>query len=138
MRRNVILDTSALVALLQKRDPYHQWAGNQLATIRPPLFTCEPVLTEACFLMSRTSNGVEAIFELMETDLVELAFELKNELASVRSLIDRYANVPMSLADACLVRMSELYDNSTIFTLDSDFHIYRKHGNQPIPLIIPA
>ena len=51
--------------------------------------------------------------------------------------IERYANVPMSLADSCLVRMSELLGESLLFTLDSDFRIYRRHGRQKIPLLIP-
>jgi predicted nucleic acid-binding protein len=51
--------------------------------------------------------------------------------------MQRYASVPMSLADACLVRMSEVYENSQIITLDSDFTIYRKQRNQTIPVIMP-
>ena len=137
MKQTIIIDTGALVAFLQKRDFYHQWAMSQMATIRAPLLTCEAVLTETCYLTSRTSNGMDTVLELMETGLVQVAFEIKNEFAAVRALIDRYTNVPMSFADACLARMSELLPDSTIFTTDSDFHIYRKHGNQPIPLIIP-
>lgn len=49
----------------------------------------------------------------------------------------RYADVPMSLADACLVRMSELSDDASVLTLDSDFRIYRRLGRQAIPLLTP-
>jgi predicted nucleic acid-binding protein len=64
-------------------------------------------------------------------------FSLSDEVETVQTLIKKYDNVPMSLADACLVRMSELIDNSVVFTLDSDFHIYRKNGKRKIDLIIP-
>ena len=58
--------------------------------------------------------------------------------AEVASLMIRYANVPMSLADACLVRMSELYPNSAVLTADSDFNIYRRHTRQIIPVLMPT
>jgi hypothetical protein len=109
----------------------------QFAEILPPLATCEAVFTEACYLARRTGVGVQAILELVERGVVRVAFELEENFASVSALIQRYANVPMSLADACLVRMSELVPNCVIFTLDSDFRIYRRHGRQKIPLLIP-
>jgi predicted nucleic acid-binding protein len=62
---------------------------------------------------------------------------LDAELAAVMSLLTRYQSVPVSLADAELVRMAELYPNSTIFTLDTDFQIYSKNRDRPIPLISP-
>lgn len=59
------------------------------------------------------------------------------ELAAVVALLTRYQSVPVSLADAELVRMAELHSNNTVFTLDSDFQIYRKNRDRPIPLLIP-
>jgi predicted nucleic acid-binding protein len=59
------------------------------------------------------------------------------ELAAVRRLVARYRDRPMSLADACLVRLAELFDEAEVITLDRDFSIYRKHGRQTIPLISP-
>lgn len=65
---------------------------------------------------------------------VIIDFRLGAEVNRIRELMKRYRNVPMSLADACLVRMNELIPGSTILTLDSDFQIYRKNQNDPIDL----
>ena len=67
--------------------------------------------------------------------MLNLAFNLQNEISPLNTLFAKYSNVPMSLADGCLVRLSESNPQSSIFTLDSDFQIYRKNGNQPIALI---
>jgi uncharacterized protein len=93
------------------------------------------VLTEACYLARRTDGGTPAVLELIERGVVRLAFDLENNFSDVSSLMYRYANVPMSLADACLVRMSELIPNCVVLTLDSDFRIYRRHKRQRIPIL---
>jgi hypothetical protein len=95
-------------------------------------------LAEASYLAQRTHGGVQAVLELFERGVVRLAFSLGEHFTPVASFMQRYANVPMSLADACLVRMAELVPDCVVVTLDSDFHIYRRHGRQKIPLLIPA
>ncbi|HJT76894.1 MAG TPA: PIN domain-containing protein [Gemmataceae bacterium] len=137
MIRDVVVDTGPLIALLELRDQHHAWVQSQFAEIVPPLLTCEAVLTEACYLARRTRGRAQATLELFERGVVRLAFDLGANFAPVSSLIRRYANVPMSLADACLVRMSELVAGGVVFTLDCDFRIYRRHGRQKIPLVIP-
>jgi predicted nucleic acid-binding protein len=135
--RNGLLDTGPLIALIDKRDEHHAWARAQFAQTVPPLLTCEAVLTEACHLAQRTDGGMQAVLELVERGVIRLAFDLAANFAPVSSLIGRYANVPMSLAHACLVRMSELAADCVVFTLDSDFRIYRRHKRQKIPLLMP-
>ena len=98
------------------------------------MLTCEAVITEACFLL-RQKQGL--LFNLMDAGFLEVEFSLKYDAHSVCKLMDKYADVPMSLADACLVRMSEIHDGSKIFTLDGNFRIYRRNGRQTIPLICP-
>ena len=137
MIRSVILDTGPLIALINHRDHSHRWTQSQFADIQAPLLTCEPVLTEACYLARRIHGGTQATLELFERGVVRLAFDLAENFSEVSTLIQRYENIPMSLADACLVRMSELVANSTVLTLDSDFRIYRRHKRQRIPLLIP-
>ncbi|MFN6487461.1 MULTISPECIES: hypothetical protein [unclassified Nostoc] len=73
---------------------------------------------------------------LLDTGLIQIPFRLSDEIGTVRELLKRYQNVPMSLADACLVRMSELINGSSVLTLDSDFRVYRKNKNEMIDLII--
>ena len=138
MRRQFLLDTGVLVALLSKSDAFHQWAIPTVTTVNQPLLTCEAVITEACFLLQRDSRSQQAVLSLVNKGALQIGFCLLDEVETIKELITRYENVPMSLADACLVRMTELHPESTILTLDSDFRIYRKHRNQEIPVIMPA
>jgi predicted nucleic acid-binding protein len=134
---SVIVDTGPIVALIDADDQYHSWAKAQLARLRPPLLTCEAVLTEACFLLSRAGVNPSAVTQLVERGMLHVVALFDDEAPSITSLIRRYANVPMSLADACLVRLVELTPHSTVFTADSDFHIYRQKGRRLIPILAP-
>ena len=134
----IIIDTGVIVAYLSKSDKFHQWAKVELSKINPPLLTCEAVVVESCFLLKSTYGVVDLIFSLLRTKQITIPFSLTNEMAEVEVLMKRYENVPISLADACLVRMSELISGSLILTLDSDFRIYRKNRNEAIDLIIPV
>jgi uncharacterized protein len=137
MLRQGIVDTGVLVALIDRRDQYHAWVSTQLAEVEPPLLTCEAVVSETWFLLQRVSNGREALLLLLEQGQVKVQFDLDLEMVSVVALMKRYQSVPVSLADAELVRMAELHPKSSVFTLDSDFQIYRKNRDIPIPLISP-
>jgi len=138
MDGGVVIDTGPLVAFLNRRDEWHQWAVDRLSEIAPPMQTCESVLAEATFLLRKSPGGAQAVLEMVERDLVQLAFELDAELDHVRRLMKKYADQPMSLADACLVRMSETHPRARILTLDRDFKRYRRLGRQVIPLIAPS
>lgn len=133
----VVTDTSPLVAALLRRERHHAWTKEQLAALSPPLITCEPVLTEAIYLLRTNRAAVGALFAFMRRGLLEIRFSLSSELSAVHALLRKYATVPMSLADACLVRMAELHAGSTVLTLDQDFRVYRKHGRQVIPVLMP-
>jgi uncharacterized protein len=134
---SVIVDTGPIVALLDADDQHHAWVKAQFARLRPPLITCEAVLTESCFLIARGGGGASAVIQLAERGVLSVAQLFDAEAASVARLMRRYENVPMSLADACLVRLIELTSQSTLFTLDSDFEIYRQKGRRLIPLLAP-
>lgn len=137
MPRNIILDTGALIAFLMPKDKYHKWAVNQFSKITDPVITNEAVITEACFLAQRISNGQETILKLIRQGHITISFNLNQEIEVIENLMQRYATIPMSLADACLVRMSELNKDSVILTIDSDFQIYRRHRQQTISVIMP-
>ena len=137
MRTKLLADTGLLVALVDRRDGYHSWAKAQVEGIDPPLYTCEPVLTEACFLLRHLPGGSQAILDLVQKGLVQVELSLQGEVADIKRLLMRYADVPMALADACMVRLSELSEDSVLWTLDSDFKIYRRNGRSAIPLRIP-
>lgn len=138
MSKKVIIDTGVLVAYLNKREQLHEWAKSELNKINGPLFTCEAVIVESYFLLQGTYGVVDLVFSLLRTKQIAIPFSLANEMVEIEALMKRYQNVPMSVADACLVRMSELIPGSVILTLDSDFRIYRKNRNEAIDLIIPS
>jgi len=138
MPRRVLVDSGPLVAVLNRRDSHHSWAKRELANLTDPLVTCEAVLSEAFFLLSRIRNGISTLIELLHEGLVfgDSNFSFAKEPGEILRHLERYSAVPMSFADACLVRMCELED-SIVFTADRDFLIYRRHRRQPIPLISP-
>ena len=132
-----LVDTGPLVALLDQRDQHHRWVLQQLPLLRPPLRTCEAVVAEAFHLLRKLPKARTAILEMIREGALTLPFLLREHPQEVLALLERYANVPMSLADACLVRMSELVSDCVVFTLDSNFRIYRRHKREKIPLVIP-
>jgi predicted nucleic acid-binding protein len=134
----IVVDTGPLVALLNRNDRHHDWVREVLDAIEPPVFTCEAVISEACFLLSRIRDGQDAVLELLSKDILKVDFRLSLEVDALRGLMRKFQSVPMSFADACLVRMSELEPRSRIVTLDSDFRVYRRNRRQAIPTIMPS
>ena len=132
-----LLDTGPLVSFLASGTTHHEWAVERWKRLRPPLLTCEPVLTEAAFLLKRDGGDADALFELLERGAIRIAMAVDEEHTDLRALMHRYRSRPMSLADACLVRLSELHPAGEVFTLDSDFRFYRRHGNKVIPVLMP-
>lgn len=133
----VIADTGVIVGLIYEKDQWHEWAFEQSKRLLPPFYVCESVITESCFLLHHFPNGEQKVLGMLAAGHLQIAFSLSAEAESIRNLMKKYADVPMSMTDACLVRMSELIENSVVFTIDSDFLIYRKDGKKKIPLIYP-
>ncbi len=136
MAGNVLLDACFVVAVLSRRDSHHHWAVAQMPRLTPPWSTCEAVLSEAFHLLG--TRGAPGLSALLRRRAVLVAFNLANELEPVLKLTRKYANVPMSLADACLVRMSEILPDPVILTTDTDFRIYRRHGRHVVPAVTPT
>ncbi len=133
----VLLDTGPLVSFLADESGHAAWVHGQWDRMPPPMLTCEAVLTEAAFILKRDGVDPDALFELLQRKVIRVALRMDEEQADLRTLMRRYRDQPMSLADACLVRLSELHRDCTVFTLDSDFRIYRRHGNKVIPVLMP-
>ena len=138
MTAPVIVDTGPLVALFNRRDQWHRWAVQQFGALAAPLLTCEAVVVEAAHLLRHDAKGPDAIFQLMSRGLLTIDFSVAAQSEPIRKLMWRYRDVPMSVADACLVRMSENVADARVLTLDADFRRYRRHGRQIISLIVPA
>jgi predicted nucleic acid-binding protein len=130
-----IVDTGPLVAFLNRRDRHHAWASEQLGRISAPLLTCEAVLSEATYLVRNLAGGPEAVLKLVARGVVTPIFRLQDEISSLRVLVKRYAR---DLADACLVRLSELHPDCVVLTVDTEFRdVYRRNGRQIIPTLLP-
>lgn len=134
---SAIVDAGPLVAFLVKGEAHGNWVRTQFARLSGPLYTCEPAFAEATYLVSGDPAGPGRLIEMVRRGHLAMLFRLEEEISTIDALTRRYANVPMSLADACLVRMSELYPDLPVLTLDRDFRIYRRNGRQVIPLICP-
>ena len=134
----LILDTSFLVAFLRERDEFHPWAVTVLKAHDGKLVTCEAVLAETCHLLRDRLDARKRLLASVAQGNIGISFTLAEEAAAIEKLMDRYRNIPMSLADACLVRMAELHKDASVFTLDEDFNIYRKSNRQVIASVMPA
>lgn len=134
----VLVDTGPLVAFMVAEDRHHQWAAERFRELRAPLVTCEPVLTETFHLLARLRGGARRFFDLLATGLLSVEFDVLAERQALDRLTAKYADLPMSLADACLVRMVECRSHAAVFTVDGHFRIYRQHGRRAIPTIMPS
>lgn len=133
----ILADTGAIISYLSERDEWHSLTYSKFISLPKPFLTCEAVIVEACFLAKTDVGGEQKVLGLVAEGILRIDFTLSAEIGSIMPLMKKYEDVPMSLADACLVRMCELERDSAVFTLDSDFRIYRKNGRYAIPLITP-
>lgn len=133
-----IVDTGPLVAFFDRAERHHRWVAERVGELEAPLLVCEPVLTEAIYLLARYARAQDALFDLLQNGALSVAFRIEEHVGALRKLLQKYRNTPMSLADACVVRMAEIHERHAVLTLDSDFSVYRKHGRVPLALIHPA
>jgi predicted nucleic acid-binding protein len=133
-----IVDTGPLVALFDRAERHHEWVAERFNELEAPLLVCEPVLAEAMHLLARYPKAPDSVLEFIRNGALSVAFRIDEHVDTLRKLLQKYRDTPMSLADACIVRMSEIHDRHAVLTLDSDFLVYRKHGRTALPLIYPA
>lgn len=93
--------------------------------------------TEAAFLLKREGHDADSLFSLLDRGVIRVALAIQEQQADLRTLMRRYRNRPMSLADACVVRLSEMHAAPEVLTLDTDFRIYRRHGKRVIAVRLP-
>ena len=132
-----IVDTGPLVAYFDARESLHEWAV-QFVGGAERVVTCEPVITEALFLLARTSSGIQNVWRMMERGALQIDFRLHDHADSIAALMNKYENLPMSLADACLVRMAEMHPRMVVITTDRHFRIYRTSDRRVLNLRTPG
>ena len=136
MAGSVVVDAGFLVALLSERDSNHRWSAALAHRFPPPWSTCDAVLSEAFHLLG--ARGRPALVGLLRRRVTIPVFDLKEDLERPLKLMAKYADVPMSLADACLVRMTETLPDPVLLTTDTDFTIYRRHSRDSVPCVLPS
>ena len=135
MAENVLVDASFLVALINRRDTNHAWAAAQALILPSPWQTCESALSEALYTLGAPAS--RRLTDLIGRGAVTSSFHLADHVNEIVSLLRKYADLPMSLADACLVRMTEILSDPILLTTNHDFRIYRRHGRQVVPCVMP-
>ena len=129
-----IADSGLLIGLLDQRDAYHTWAKGLIEDESPPWLVCEPVLFEVAFSLGTP----EPVLQMLKVCDLEIAFNLDDNIAEVLALAKKYRDQEMDLADACVVRMSELFEDCTVYTVDrTDFSVYRRYSRRAIPCTFP-
>lgn len=134
MNKVVVADTGPLVALFDCGDAYHGWALEGLGKIRSPLLTAESVVSEVLFLLRDMPRSRASFLEFWSDGALRIAFDAEFNKTAMVALLRKYADVGMSMADAAIVRLSELVPDALVWTLDKDFRIYRRAGRKVIPL----
>jgi predicted nucleic acid-binding protein len=135
MAENLLVDAGFIVALLNRRDQHHAWAVDVAKRFPPPWRTCEAAVSECCHLLG--ALGGSALRALLRRRAVVVGFDLGADLGAVLRLLEKYEDRSASLADACLVRMTETLAAPVVLTTDSDFGVYRRHGRQVVPCMLP-
>lgn len=131
-----ICDTGPLVAYLNRRDPHHAWAVALMKRVRPPMRTCEAVLTETVYFLREDGVDVDPLFQLLEREALRLDFDVAGHWPRLRTLMARYRQ--MDLADASIVVMTEVHARSQVLTVDrKDFSAYRRNDRQVIAFVAP-
>ncbi len=132
----ILLDTGPLVALLSQNDANHARARRLFAECVPPFRCCEAVVAEACFLMRKVhAAGPAEGVALGRRGLFHMAISVDEHWTTVEALLRKYSDRPISLADACLIRCAEIYQEARILTFDGDFRVYTWARNRKFALL---
>jgi uncharacterized protein len=131
-----ILDAGPLVALLSRTDANHQRAKKLLNSYAPPYRTCEAVVAEASHLLAKDDPaGPADIMKLGGSGLFEMTIRVDEHWSAIERTLRKYVDVPAALADACLIRCAEIFDEPRILTFDGDFHFYRWSGRKRFEIL---
>jgi predicted nucleic acid-binding protein len=133
----VLLDSSVLVAWLDKRDRWHRKCSEIRSSLKPPLMTCEAVIAESCYLLQGIDGAAEDILANVANGTFQLPFQLSAGAREVQAILHKYRDTPADFADACLIHMADQLDSGDILTLDSGFKHYRWRRTRSFRMLIP-
>lgn len=133
--RPVLVDTGFIVALLDRSESFHQACARTVRELEAPLITCEAVIAETCYLLRNLSGAPEAVIENVAAGIFQVPFQISQETAGVKRVLRKYRDRKIDLADACLIRLADLFGTADILTLDQDFAIYRWGKNKPFRML---
>lgn len=133
----ILCDASPLVCLINRKDPNHQRCIAVLPNLSPPLLTTWPCFTEAMYLLARYGGwrAQEELWDYIVNKLLIIHTSSEAEQRRMKELMAQYQDTPMDLADASLVAAAEILNQKQIFTLDSDFYVYRLYGKENFNVI---
>ena len=133
----VLIDTGAIVALLDRSERHHEACVETLEHLTSPLVTCEAVIAESCYRMRRLPGAAEAVLENVAKGVFRIPLELAAAAPQVQRILRKYRNQEIDLADACLIHLAGEVRSGDILTLDSDFEVYRWGANRPFQRLLP-
>lgn len=135
MHTCVVADSGPLLAFLDPAEARHREVVAAMRDLPLPWLTAESVLSELTWLLRRNGRRMTLVNRIVASGMVEVVPLFPACADDIAELMARYENVPMSLADACLVKLSELHADAALLTFDSDFRIYRRFQREPVPLV---
>ena len=130
-----LLDTSVIVALLDRSEKFHPVCSSAVRELEAPLITCEAVLAESCYLLRNLPGAPEAVIENVAAGIFQVPFQLSREAVGVKQVLRKYRDRRIDLAGACLIRLADEFETADILTLDKDFAVYRWSKNKPFRIL---
>jgi uncharacterized protein len=134
--RPALLDSSAIVALLDRREKFHPACVQALESHPGPLVTCEAVIAESCYLLRKIPGAAETVLENVIGGGFLIPFQLSRAAPEIVRIFRRYRDRQVDFADACLVHLAGEVRTGDILTLDRDFEVYRWGANKPFRLLV--
>lgn len=135
--RPVLLDTGAIVALLDRTDGFHLRCADAMAAVKAPLITCEAVITESCYLLRGIPGAAEAVLHSVVSRDFLIPFGLSESAMGVHRILSKYRDRHIDLADAVLIHLANEFNAGEILTVDRDFEIYRWGRNNSFRTLVP-
>ena len=131
----ILLDTGAIVALLDRSEKFHRQCAEVVRKLDAPLITCEAVMAGSCYLVRNLPGAPEAIIANAAEGIFQIPFQLSREAVAVRTILRKYQHRAIDLADACLIHLANEFETGDVLTLDKDFEMYRWGRNRAFQLL---